>query len=396
MFGEEGAFLKSISILIPIFNGKKYINGLITMFDKASQVLHKKYPEVMVKMIFVNDSPDDPLFEACFTNAENMTCEFLNPSIHQGIHGTRIYGLYHSISDFVLFFDQDDMVEIQYLLSQYENIELNGIRYDAVVCNGIYRHNRLIFNNTRPMEKTFDRKSLLEKQWNPLSPGQVLIRKKAIPIEKWSRYILKHNLTDDWLLWFLMADGCCRFNYNREVLYTHCENGTNSSLNWKEMGQSRIELLDVLRKLNVLSIEEDTAFEERTDKYLIKYEKYIKLDELLDVANHEQLVDGIKKKINGYRVSIYGMGVYGQMLLHLLLDAGVNVIYGIDQHAGAMRDSEIPVYGLNKKKYPETDIVIVTPLFAFDEIIRTTLKNINCPIVRVDDFIKDCLTIEKK
>ena len=306
--------MNSISIIVPIYKGKRYIDGLIQMFDKAAEQLHHTYPMVMVQTSFINDYPDNELIESCFYLPEHMSCSYMNPGIHQGIHATRIYGLKHTTSDFVIFFDQDDRIESNYLLSQYEKMLLDDCSYDGVVCNGIYRGNRLIYSDIRPVEMTFNRKALLEKRWNPLSPGQVLIRRKSIPVELWCKYILKHNLADDWLLWFLMVHvGCC-FKINSDVLYTHVEDGTNSSQNWKEMGQARVELLETLRKLDVLTAEEDAVLRDRIEMYLIKYDRYIKLDELLEQADHAQLINGIHAMAVGRKIAIYGIGIYGKKM----------------------------------------------------------------------------------
>ncbi len=383
--------MSSISIIIPVYKGEQYIEGLTRIFSSAIEELHSVYPDVVVQMVFINDHPKTSIQGRYFKLPELTSCEFLNPGIHQGIHGTRVYGLKHTDSDYVLFFDQDDLIEERYLLSQYEKINAGGILYDGAVCNGIYRENRLIYSDSRPMEMTFDRSSLLEKQWNPLSPGQVLIRRKAIPIELWSKHILTHNLTDDWLLWFLMVHQGCRFNLNEEVLYTHCEDGSNSSLHWKEMGQSRVELLYVLRELKVLTEDEDSRFLERTENYLKKYEKYIQLDGLLEKADHERLKERIHEISGGRKVAIYGMGVYGKELFRLLVEAGVDIPFCMDQHAGAIQDSEVPIYKDCGRLVSEPDMIVVTPLFAFDEIVSSSLADFTCPKIRMDDYIRNCL-----
>ena len=274
--------MEYISVIIPIYKGGRYIDGLIQMFDKAAQILMAVYSDVHVQLSFINDSPEVELLASDHTHSVYVKCEYTNPGIHQGIHGTRIYGVRHTESDYGLFFDQDDLIEERYLLSQYDKVNANGVAYDGVVCNGFYRGNRLIYSDSRPMNMTFDRKMLLEKKWNPLSPGQVLLRRSSIPLEQWGRYILKHNLTDDWLLWFLMTNKGCHFNTNNEVLYTHYEDGTNASQNWKGMRQSRVELLEIMRKQDVLTSAELDAFERRTKSFLDKYDEYIKFDEFLE------------------------------------------------------------------------------------------------------------------
>ncbi len=380
-----------ISIIVPVYRGECYIDRLIQMFDKAAVILHQVHPEVSVRISFINDNPELEIRESEYVRPEHIFSSFFNPGIHQGIHGTRIYGLEHSDSVYVVFFDQDDFIEDSYLLNQYEKINSADAVYDGVVCNGVYRGNRLIYSESRPMEKTFDRKALLEKQCNPLSPGQVMIRRKSIPVKMWGRYILRHNLTDDWLLWFLMVHQGCSFRLNPDVLYTHGEDGTNSSQNWKEMGQSRVELLEVLRKLEVLTSEEDAVFCDRTENYLKKYERYIQLDELMEQADREQLMNGIRKITAEYRIAIYGIGVYGQLLHRLLTEAHKKIDFFIDQHAEAVKGSDVPVYNINEEHFPETDMIIVTPLFAYEEILRTTLKDIKCNKIGMDEFVRKCL-----
>jgi len=64
-----------------------------------------------------------------------------------GIHASRICGLHHSTGEYILFLDQDDVIEPRYFLSQFQAIGDS----DAVICNATQnsrsRYSDAEFNN---------------------------------------------------------------------------------------------------------------------------------------------------------------------------------------------------------------------------------------------------------
>lgn len=89
---------------------------------------------------------------------------------------------------------------------------------------------------------------------------------------------------------------------------------------------------------------------------------------------------------NQYKsVAIYGMGEMGNRLYDELKDTDITVKYAIDKNA-ASTYSELEVFDLEDDLEP-VDAVIVTAVFAFDEIEQDLSKQIDWPIVSLEDVV---------
>lgn len=239
---EETELRSKISVIIPLYKGKKYIPALLEMMDQNAEVLKDSALEVL----FLNDYPKEEIdlsevkrdYELRWsTNPENM-----------GIHRTRVRGLELCSGEYILFLDQDDQIDSRYLASQYEKIG----DADWIVCAGTYRYEQgeteEIFLSARHHACCLD-KWCYYLYSNPIaSPGQVLMRKNAIP-EFWKRTFLEVNGSDDYLLWILMLEEGRKGVINPEKLYIHISTGENTSMDETGMRQSDYELADKLREI---------------------------------------------------------------------------------------------------------------------------------------------------
>lgn len=246
-----------VSVIVPLYYGKKYIDGIQNMckeaFIVADIICH-------AEIIFVNDSPEESL--------ENIklidNARIITNSMNIGIHASRVQGILHSAGKYIHLLDQDDQIDNTFYYRQ-----LNGIQgADMIVCNAIVEH------------KTYSRK--LYRGWfsksmvcNPHSyvflgnriesPGQCLIKKSAIPIE-WMNNTQKINGADDYLLWLMMFGNHINIKTSKYILYTHVYTSENLSLNKENMIASVKESLSFL-------------YERQSDNYLIpqlkKYTNYL-------------------------------------------------------------------------------------------------------------------------
>lgn len=91
---------------------------------------------------------------------------------------------------------------------------------------------------------------------------------------------------------------------------------------------------------------------------------------------------------NGYHtVVIYGMGEMGNRLYEELKNTSIEVKYAVDKEA-ANTYSELKVVG--KDDYLESaDVMIVTAIYAYDEIEEEMETKIDFPIVCLEDVIYD-------
>lgn len=89
---------------------------------------------------------------------------------------------------------------------------------------------------------------------------------------------------------------------------------------------------------------------------------------------------------NGYHViAIYGMGEMGNRLFNELKGTSIKVKYAIDKEASSTY-SEIEVLEI-EDNLSEVDAVVVTAVFAFDEIEEKLQEVVGCPIISLEDII---------
>ncbi len=89
---------------------------------------------------------------------------------------------------------------------------------------------------------------------------------------------------------------------------------------------------------------------------------------------------------NNYKtIAIYGMGEMGNRLYDELKDSKVEVKYAVDKNA-VNTYSEIEVFDIDDELEP-VDAVVVTAVFAFDEIMDALSDKIDSAIVSLEDVV---------
>ena len=238
----------TISVIIPWYQGQRYLSGLLSMMERNAEILLDKAGKEM-EVLLVNDSPWENLEAELKKQADGAATYRLkvitNPQ-NSGIHATRVNGLNAAQGEFIQFLDQDDRITDRCLLSQYRSIGdadfVIGNGYDGEQDGG--RH--LIFASLMAHAAAGDLKC--QYYYNNLirSPGQVLIRKSSIPAY-WSEQIMKNNGSDDAFLWILMLCSGARAVVNKDTVYEHVYTGENSSSNNEAMLLSQMEVAEKLR-----------------------------------------------------------------------------------------------------------------------------------------------------
>ncbi len=121
-----------VSVIIPIYRGKRYIPRLIRIIEYNKQNL-KGTNEV--ELIFVNDYPDEIISEEDIRSRILETKLIVNTQ-NYGIHRSRIVGLENASGEYILFLDQDDVIKRDYIEKQLRALKDDT---DVVVCNGIVK-----------------------------------------------------------------------------------------------------------------------------------------------------------------------------------------------------------------------------------------------------------------
>lgn len=309
-----------ISVIVPIYHGKMYIQQMIKQIEAAAKEVDSE-----VELLLVNDDPQEVLD----TNLSSSLIEIhvYNTEHNCGIHGARVKGLERSEGELVLFFDQDDKMCPGYFKSQMDQIG----SADAVACQ-LLDNNKVYYNKNLPLESCVQKEYMIYKGNFIVSPGQVLIRKSAIP-PVWTSNILIHNGADDWLLWLCMLCLGKKFAVNSQVLFEHVIHKENASGNSLAMLTSMEEVYEILKEsrnctqeelngINGIVKEHEKRFIRERDKY---FRMYTLMDTWLTMREQGKKLSFYIKKHNCRRVSVYGKGRIGMRAARELTEDGIEV-----------------------------------------------------------------------
>lgn len=364
---------QKVSIIVPLYNGKKYIDGICNSVVDNVQFCESENKAVEAELIFVNDYPEERIEEKDIV-FRGLDIKIINNDCNKGIHETRVVGLENSCGEYVLFLDQDDNISYNYLESQLSAIK----DYDAVLCNGYYRSRKKIYDCAEEQIKAITYRNYLKHEIVIISPGQVLLRREAIP-EIWKNIILKQNGSDDVFLWIMMLKQSCKFTCNTECLYTHVEDGLNTSSNFKNMKKSITELYDVLNKNHILPEDEFAIFENSVRRRVEKYDGYIEIIDKWDEIV-EKLLNNISDEDK--KIGIYGYGIIGKKLYNSLVCRGVKIDVVMDANASHY-DCDIDIMRLSDlDEFPDIVINTVTFVPGMDNIIKEKIPK--CKVYSLD------------
>lgn len=125
------------------------------------------------------------------------------------------------------------------------------------------------------------------------------------------------------------------------------------------------------------------------DEKEARIDKFVGYFNLLD---HWMMIKEEGKSISGYfqengylKIAIYGLGKMGNHLLKELKDTNIQVLYAIDTKGDAVCNDTV-VYTLNDK-LPDTDLIVVTPVFDYDNIERSLREKTDTKIVSLNSVV---------
>ena len=378
-----------ISIITPLYKGKKYLPIIHKMLCECSAKIKEKAD---VEWIISNDYPLETI--DMIKSSSSPEIIVLNTDVNRGIQGARVKGLEASSGEYVLFLDQDDWISSDWLYSQFDHIGTA----DACVCNATMDEIKFYGTVLRPpLDVCITREYNISTNWGFL-PGQVLIRKEAIP-GLWKTRWLKWNCCDDYYLWLLMYAENCKFVANSDILYNHCSTGANQSSNTFAWYKSTLEMIDVLKEQRVLSDEELNTFIEARQKKIDEYfmditwgnSKIALLDGLLQLyERNKRLIDCINSLIKeNVGIAIYGAGL-GRHVGEILLIEGADVECYIDQKADAL-SINLPV--VNRESLPESVGLVINTIIKdeskVDSFIKATYPSIK--IIHLRELLSEAL-----
>ncbi len=372
-----------ISVVVPIYKGKKYIQQVV----KQVEACKKHLQENSVELLLLNDYPEESIESV---ESETIEVRVFNADENLGIQGTRVKGCRLSRGEYILFLDQDDKISEMYLKSQLENVKKNDAA--ASICR-VKENGREKYNTVYPFECVIDKEHMFGIENAIISPGQVLLKKSDIS-EVWKNNILRHNGADDWLLWLCMMSESRKMVLNDENLFEHIISGSNASWDGEEMLMSEKEVYKIISEAAIcepsLLIKLENLVESKQSSYIRILEKH---REMLFIYDKWMTLECEKGDISeflyeqGYKkVVIYGMGMLGKQLIRKLRDTKIQTVSVIDQNANYI-DSEVDIITFEEFK-KSADLIIVTPIQLTRDFLMQINQKTNIPTVSFGELLE--------
>ena len=388
---------KKISVIIPIYKGNSFIPNLTYMLEENWRIANKT-ETVDIEMILVNDFPTEKL-EIKKQWVQNISYIEISNIQNCGIHFSRVQGLLQSSGDYILFLDQDDRISPIYIREQMAALG----DADAIICNG-KNLNSLVYTSSEDLSKAVDEKEYREGTNWIVSPGQVILKKAAIPKE-WIDNILLKNGADDYFLWILMLCKNKKMMIHNKVLYWHFISDINTSKNIDEMDNSVFEMLSKMRDLGYLSLEEAKYIKKirnsSKEPEILSDEKYRKertykqiLEMWMTLRDRKIMVTTFFNKMGIKRVAIYGGGILGKHLYYELSGTDIEIVCFLYQN------KKVNISGVKTiipgELIGDVDVIVITPIMEYEKIrdalrgqyhvdmisLETVIYNADCELMK--------------
>lgn len=238
------------SIITAFYKGNQYLENLFEVAKKNAETLKEKKIDARVELVIVNDSPG---YEIVLPEKKQLfELKIIEHDLNSGIHQARITGLLNCSGNYIVFLDQDDLLEDDCLYCEYEIIGDN----DVVIANAYIEQkdgtNKILYKNRGQFDNALFLEPYVKAHNQITSPGHCLIKRTAIP-DEWCKYIMKSNGSDDLFLWILMLSMGKKFCVCEKILYTHKYTGANLSAEEIKMASSSLELVEYLKEINYIS-----------------------------------------------------------------------------------------------------------------------------------------------
>lgn len=127
---------------------------------------------------------------------------------------------------------------------------------------------------------------------------------------------------------------------------------------------------------------------EDKDKKVDKFKSYYNmLNQWLTIRQEGGNLSEYFDKNNYAKVVIYGLGEMGSRLIDELKGTKTEIVYGVDKNIESTF-GDIQGYSLDNVPMDEkVDVVVVTAVFAFDEIEEQLSNIFDCDIISLEDVV---------
>ncbi len=106
------------------------------------------------------------------------------------------------------------------------------------------------------------------------------------------------------------------------------------------------------------------------------------------LKQHEKCLDKYFIDNGYYRIAVYGLNYIGNALIEELKGTNIVVEYGIDR-SQINREDDLKMV-TPEDIFDDVDVIVVTPLNAYEQIADDISKKIYCPIVSIEEIVNYC------
>lgn len=282
-----------ISVITPFYEGNNYMKDYVTCMESNRLALEAEGHQLEV--ILVNDSPWKQL-EAAGTQSY---IRVITNDENQGIHYSRVAGLNEATGDYIMFLDQDDLLEVDALLRL--TVALKDSGKDLIIANAKLEqedHSYLFWYRTDyHWDRVWDMQTYLKVGIQIISPGQCLIKRDAVP-RFWKEHLVRVNGADDYYLWLLMMAEGKQAGIIKAATYIHKYTGANISADTSATDASIYDFLELLHDCSYFSQDDIITLHE-----MITYKAQFRSSSLLgkvgsSLANLDTFIANLKFKRN--------------------------------------------------------------------------------------------------
>lgn len=246
--------MKSLSLIIPVYNGEQYIENCYNTISK--QTINN------FEIIFINDGSTDSTFQILEKLATLDTRITLFHQKNKGVSAARNKGLEIATNEYIIFVDVDDIIKVDFCQTLLNNIEVDE---DILITNIIFeRDNQYIIKSTSfEYNKIYKKeeinnlilKRLLCLEDLTLIPVYNKIYKKEFLIRKKIKFIEGLSLEEDGVFNAMVFHHLDKIRFIDYAGYIYKENENSVT---RDFIKNKI-------------------FEKNLIKYNFEYKKYVKL-----------------------------------------------------------------------------------------------------------------------
>ena len=125
---------------------------------------------------------------------------------------------------------------------------------------------------------------------------------------------------------------------------------------------------------------------EKQNKRIDKFYGYFHLvNQWLVLKNEGKSLTVFFEKKGYKKIALYGMGELGNRVLEELKDSDIEIAYAIDKKSDYIY-TDLTIKSLDDT-LEQVDAIIVTPIFAYDEIEELLLERVDYPIISLEDVV---------